>query len=294
MNWKITAFYHFHHLSEEELSQVEQRMVEFANQSDLNGLVIMASEGLNGTVAGSSDTIASFKELIRSFDGFAETVFKDSRAESKPFKRFKTKHRDEIVTIKRTDFVPTRERNGHLSAAEWHRVLSEEDDFVLIDTRNNYETAIGVFEGAVDPDLEMFSEFGEWVKHSEIPKDKKVLMYCTGGIRCEKAILEMQEQGYENVFQLHGGILKYLEEYPEGKFKGECFVFDHRVAVNKDLLPSDRYRLCPHCGNPGDQKVSCCRCHKDAVICETCAQTHERNTCSKDCAHHVRVQSQAA
>lgn len=294
MKWHVTAFYKFCRLSSFQLQKVEEMLFRFADDTDLNGLIIMAEEGLNGTVSGSKGTIESFKELIHNFPGFESTIFKDSSAGEKPFKRFKVKQRDEIVTLGRKEFFPSENGNNHLSPEEWHQVLTEEEDFVLIDTRNTYETEIGVFEGAVDPGLEMFTEFKEWVQKSGIPKDKKVLMYCTGGIRCEKAIYEMQEQGYSNVFQLQGGILNYLAKYPEGKFNGECFVFDHRVAVDQKLEPSKRYSLCPHCGNPGDLDIACQRCSKPAVICTECSSKSSLNTCSKDCAYHFNLAASAA
>lgn len=158
---------------------------------------------------------------------------------------------------------------------------------MLLDTRNVYETAIGKFRGAVDPKLQKFSEFSDFVTASDIPKNKKVLMYCTGGIRCEKASLEMQRLGFEDVYQLSGGILKYLEEFPDGPFEGECFVFDHRVAVDKNLRPSKQYKLCPHCGNPGDKSISCRKCGAQAIICDGCANNEYKVSCSKNCAHHL-------
>ena len=292
--YQVTSFYGFAPIGEAELDEVEGRFRSFAKQTDLCGLIITAKEGLNATLALNSEPISKLKDMVCSIKGFENTSFKDSVTPSKPFKRFKIKRRDEIVTLNRTDLVPSGEHDNHLSPAEWHRTLTEEEDFVLIDTRNRYETDLGVFQGALDPRMEMFSEFGDWVKDSGIPKDQKVLMYCTGGIRCEKAILEMRTQGYENVYQLEGGILKYLEEFPGEKFEGECFVFDHRVAVDQKLEPSDRYRLCPHCGDPGDQRIACERCGKAAVICGDCQEHQEFRTCSKDCSHHHRITLQGS
>jgi len=113
-------------------------------------------------------------------------------------------------------------------------------------------------------------------------------MFCTGGIRCEKAVPEVQRLGYGNVYQLQGGILRYLEEYPEGFYRGECFVFDHRVAVDSGLQPSKLYKLCPHCGNPAQEQVSCCNCGAAAVVCKRCLEQPGRKTCSKNCAYHAR------
>jgi UPF0176 protein len=156
---------------------------------------------------------------------------------------------------------------------------------VIVDARNDYEYAIGKFKGAIDPSIKTFSEFPEFVKKGELPKDKKVMMYCTGGIRCEKALLEMEKQGYSDVYQLEGGILAYLQQFPEGNFEGECFVFDKRVAVDQHLQPSQTYHICPHCGNPGTLEVNCLACNKQAIVCYGCAKEERHKTCSKNCAY---------
>ena len=285
----VTTFYRFSPLSSEELEQWEGEFYSLAESSDLLGLIISAKEGFNSTLAGSDETIQKLKSLVRSIPGFAETIFKDSRAKGNPFKRFKIKRREEIVTLKRPEFVPETVENNHLSPEEWERVLREEDDFVLIDTRNGYEVELGAFEGAIDPHMHAFSEFGQFVEDSGIPKEKKVLMYCTGGIRCEKAIFEMQSQGYKNVYQLEGGILNYLKHFPNSKYEGECFVFDHRVAVDQELKPSKEWRLCPHCGDPGKLKINCELCDTEAIICEECEKLAGGKSCSKNCAHHLSV-----
>jgi UPF0176 protein len=246
-------------------------------------------EGINGTVAGSAEKIGAFKTAVeKAFD--AEIHFKDSVSEHPPFRDFRIRHRKEIVTLKRPDLVPNGE-SGHLSPKEWHDVLSNED-VVLIDTRNTYETDIGKFKNAIDLRIEEFSEFPEKIKSLGLKKDQKVLMYCTGGIRCEKAILEMNDQGYSNVFQLKGGILEYLKEFPNEHFDGECFVFDYRVAVDQNLNASARYRFCPHCGQPATEAIECVRCETKAVVCRQCLEKSKAHaTCSKNCAHHERMQT---
>jgi UPF0176 protein len=161
---------------------------------------------------------------------------------------------------------------------------------VILDTRNDYEVEIGKFRGARDFALKEFSDFPRAVAESGIAKDAPVLMYCTGGIRCEKAILEMNAQGYKNVHQLDGGILNYLEKFPDQGFDGECFVFDYRVAVDQKLQPTQKYKLCPHCGQPADKPISCAKCGTEAVICRHCTG-QSAVTCSKNCAHHAAIGS---
>lgn len=286
MDYKITTFYHFAELNPERVDEVHDLLCQLSEDLHISGLVILGAEGINATVAALPENLKQFKKELTALPEFQDMLFKDSEADKAPFARFKVKIRPEIVSLRSEDYFPGR-KNNHLSPAEWNKVLKEDGDFILIDTRNDYEVDVGKFKGAVDPKLKMFNEFPEYVKNSGIPKDKKVLMYCTGGIRCEKAIYEMQAQGYENVYQLEGGILKYLEEFPDDEFEGECFVFDHRVAVNQELKPSTKYHLCPHCGDPGTVHLTCINCGKEAGICDKCEATAYFHTCSKNCAHHA-------
>ncbi len=283
---KVTAFYKFVRIPNESTSDVMTKIERLADNFQISGLVILANEGVNGTVAGAPLQLESFKAQLPEIVGCDSITFKDSWTHKDPFRRFKVKLRDEIVSLGKPDIFPEKSRNHHLSPAEWNKVLSEED-VILIDTRNWYETALGVFEGAIDPNIKEFNEFPAYLDNARLPKDKKVLMYCTGGIRCEKALIEMQQRGYDNVYQLEGGILKYLEEFPEGKFKGECFVFDHRVAVDNKLEPSKNFHLCAHCGDPGNIKLACGYCGGESKICAQCSKIASRASCSKNCAYHL-------
>ena len=284
----ITAFYKFLPLPAEQIPVLRAQLEQRGEELGMCGLTLVAPEGINGTVAGSESAVTAYKTLLEEIAG--EITFKDSTAEFQPFRRWLVKEREEIVGLKNPDIVPGGPHR-HLSPQEWHRMLTEEDVLVL-DTRNTYETELGVFQGAVDPKLSTFSEFPEWVENSGIPRDKPVLMYCTGGIRCEKALLVMEQQGYENVYQLDGGILNYLQQFPDGHFDGECFVFDHRTAVDKNLQPSQRYKLCPHCGDPGDIHIACPYCEKEAIVCHRCQAKHDPICCSKNCTEQYRRQQE--
>ena len=279
----ITAFYAFLPFTQEQLKTIQAELKQFGMDHGMRGLVLLAPEGINGTVSGTDDVIKLWKEHLTS--QFGDIIFKDSGAGRTVFRRWLVKIKPEIVSIKKEEIRPSG-KHGHLSPEEFHRALAEEN-IVIIDTRNDYEVAIGKFQGAVDPGIKKFHEFPEYVAQSNIPKDKKVLMYCTGGIRCEKALLAMEEQGYKNVYQLEGGILAYLQKFPEGKFEGECFVFDHRVAVDQHLQPSQVYGLCPHCGDPGDVTITC-SCGKQQKICALCGRDEAKKTCSKRCANMMR------
>jgi UPF0176 protein len=279
----IAACYAFVPVDEAALAALREDLMLFGKKIQLQGLVLIAPEGVNATVAGSAEAIQEWKAYVT--EHFGPTVFKDSKSEGKVFRRWSVKIKEEIVGLKDTSIRPAG-RHRHLSPEEWQEVINKEEVIVL-DARNDYETALGKFRGAVDPGLRTFGEFTEFAQSSALPKDKKILMYCTGGIRCEKALLAMEAAGYEDVYQLEGGILAYLERFPEGEFEGECFVFDHRVAVDQYLRPSQIYDLCPHCGDPGDQMIECF-CGKKKKICSLCQKDDVCQTCSKRCAGELR------
>lgn len=289
----ITAVYHFTPLDEVTRSEIRSAVKSIEG---LRGLLVVGSEGFNGTLSGSHEVIQSFKRLM---SGFArgEVEFKDSLSEQHPFKRLVIDDRPEIVTS-RWNVSPLTSgddlANTYLSAEEWHNRLMADPDACVVDTRNAYEAEIGMFRNAVDPKIAKFSEFREYVERSDLARDRPVYLYCTGGIRCEKAVIEMKQLGFSDVFQLHGGILKYLERYPDGLFDGECFVFDRRVAVTNELKPSETYSQCPHCGNPGKERIECGRCSKKAIVCHHCLERPHRRSCSKDCAHHYEKKLLAA
>jgi len=281
----ITAFYHFTRL--ENLASIQADLEAKASELDIRGLLILGPEGINSTCSATSpENLQQFKDWILDYFKVAKMNFKDSKSDRAPFRRYKVKIRDEIVTTGMPGVLPPEGKNRHLTPEEWNRVMKEERDHVIIDTRNWYEYQIGTFKGALNPDIEKFTDFPGYIESQGISKDKKMLIFCTGGIRCEKGILELERQGYRNVYQLEGGILNYLAEYPDDQFEGECFVFDHRVAVDQNLEPSKKYTLCPHCGQPAWHAVSCKRCGHEEKICVDCAGIEVKNeTCSKNCAN---------
>jgi UPF0176 protein len=287
----VSAFYKFIQIPSQELSRVAEKLREVADARGLKGLVVMGGEGINATVSGSAEALEQLKACLVELFPSEEFTFKDSRAEKPPFARFKVDVRPEIITTKDPSISSQESQGTHLTPQQWHEMISSDPDVVLVDTRNDYETEVGVFTGAIDPKIKKFSDFQGYLEQNPLPKDKKLFLYCTGGIRCEKAVPEVKRLGYEKVYQLEGGILKYLEQYPSGHFKGECFVFDHRVAVDGSLQPSKTFKLCPHCGNPAkiDCIISCSNCGTSAAVCPRCQEREDRKTCSKNCAHHVRL-----
>lgn len=289
----ISTFYHFVPISDPESFKLELKTR--AQELNIKGLIILGHEGFNTTSSSANlENLNTWKDFFKTRFNLEKLNNKDSQSTKSPFFRFSAKVRPEIVTTGRNDLkLETTKvgQNHHLSPQEWDRVMKEErDDIVVIDTRNWYEYNIGTFKGALNPNIESFTEFPQYFRNQKINKSKKVLIFCTGGIRCEKGILELQEEGYNNVYQLDGGILKYLEEKPNEEFVGECFVFDNRVAVDQKLEPTVTYKFCPHCGQPAKIQKECVRCEVNFQICEKCVELAiKKETCSKNCAHQWEV-----
>lgn len=238
----------------------------------LKGTLLLAHEGINGTVAGSRQSIDELLAYLRADPRFANLEHKESPSDDQPFYRMKVKLKKEIVTMGVEGIDPKQTVGTYVAPKDWNQLISD-PEVLVIDTRNNYEYAIGSFEGAHNPETETFREFPQYVQDKLDPGQmKKVAMFCTGGIRCEKATAYLKEQGFEEVYHLQGGVLKYLEEVPpeQSLWRGECFVFDNRVAVNHDLEPGS-YDQCHGCRHPiteADkaspeymQGVSCPRCY---------------------------------
>jgi UPF0176 protein len=280
----VSAFYRFQKL--DNLEQIKKDLEDKAESLNIRGLLILGNEGFNTTCSSSSqENLSSFKNWIVSYFNAPEIFFKDSYAWSAPFRRYKVKIREEIVTTGIPEIMPPEGKNYHLTPTEWNEAM-QDPDTVVIDTRNWYEYKIGTFKGALNPNIEKFTDFPQYMESQGISKDKKMLIFCTGGIRCEKGILELHKQGYNNVFQLEGGIINYLAEKPNDQYEGECFVFDHRVALDQNLAPSERYSLCPHCGQPAEKKIDCVRCDSEMAVCDSCLDKEVlKDTCSKNCAN---------
>jgi UPF0176 protein len=254
----IAAFYKFTKIS--LLSELQTEFYEFLNSLGIKGTVLLAEEGINGTVSGSPKSIVKFKNFLFEKDLLSESDFKFSSADFMPFPRLKVKLKKEIVTIGDCEINPGDKVGEYVDPLDWNQLITEEDVLVL-DTRNTYEVSIGSFEGAIQPETTNFREFPEWAETegSKLPKDKKIAMFCTGGIRCEKASSLLKDKGFEKVYHLKGGILNYLEKVKpeESLWNGECFVFDDRVALNHKLEPGS-YDLCHGCRMPitEDDKLS--------------------------------------
>lgn len=253
---------------------------------EVRGTLLLAEEGINGTVAGSREGIDQLLAYLRADERFKDLVHKESFYEQTPFYRTKVKLKKEIVTMGVPGTDPRSIVGTYVKPTEWNRLISD-PDVLLVDTRNDYEVKLGTFQGAVNPATESFREFPGYVAENLDPaKHKKVAMFCTGGIRCEKSTAYLKSQGFEEVYHLEGGILKYLEEVPEAEslWQGECYVFDNRVSVNHQLQRG-QYDLCHGCRLPvsADDKqsdkfmegISCPHCF-DSLTDEQRARFGER------------------
>ena len=236
-NWKIAAFYTFTELDDRD--EWADRLVRHGLEQGLRGTIIWAYEGVNSTICGSEEAIDATIALLKSDKRFAPMDVKVSWADFPPFPKFKVKRKKEIVTFRQPDADPRAEVGTYLDPEEWNELI-QQPDVLTIDTRNNYEVEIGRFKGAVNPDTDDFTAFAEYVeKNLTSRKDQKIAMYCTGGIRCERATAYLKQKGFSHVYHLKGGILRYLEEMERNNslWEGDCFVFDYRVALNHDLQP---------------------------------------------------------
>lgn len=270
----IAALYRFVGLP--DFKDLQQPIMDACNQNDVKGTLLLAHEGINGTIAGTREGIDNVLAFLRKDARLHGFEHKESYEEEQPFYRMKVKLKKEIVTMGVEDIDPNKTVGTYLNPQEWNKLI-QDPEVTLIDTRNNYEYGIGTFKGAIDPNTTTFREFPDYVKeHMDPSKQKKVAMFCTGGIRCEKSTAYMKQQGFDEVYHLKGGILKYLEEVPEQEslWEGECFVFDNRVAVNHKL-EKGQYDQCHGCRHPITEQDKLSELYVKGVMCPRC---HDQQT----------------
>ncbi len=288
MENKVLLYYNFTPI--EEVPAFIEAHKSRCKELNLLGRIYVSEEGINGTVSGTVAACDEYKEYLWSLPGLSTTEFKEDLCDHVPFGRLICKYRPEIVALHTDIPLDPKEGGTHLSPREWRETLENEKDFVMIDVRNNYESKIGHFEGAILPDLENFYNFPQWVDESGIPKDKKILMYCTGGIRCEKFSVLMKKKGYADVNQLHGGILTYAKEEGGAHYHGKCFVFDDRLAVPVNPNEEEPVSFCELSGQPADTYLNCANmdCNKLFICCEGAADKYQ-GCCSEACMNAPRV-----
>ncbi|MFQ6553772.1 rhodanese-related sulfurtransferase [Aestuariibius insulae] len=266
----VAALYAF--LPVTDPAAVRARVAAAFEPLGLRGTLLVAPEGLNGTIAGTREAIDAAKTVLAGIAGDTPLSWKESQTEAMPFGRLKVRLKREIVTMGQPDVDPRASVGRHVAAEEWNDVIRDPGT-VVIDTRNAYEVAIGSFDGAVDPQTEAFGDFPDWwAENADRFAGKRVAMFCTGGIRCEKSTSYLIRQGVEDVVHLDGGILKYLETVPEEEslWHGGCFVFDQRVAVGHGLEPTG-HLLCYGCRKPLETGDTQHPDYEEGVACHRCA-----------------------
>lgn len=269
MSYVVAAMYKFVRL--EDFKKIREPLLNTMVENEVKGTLLLAAEGINGTISGKRAGIDAVVEFLKTDPRFDGISYKESFAEEQTFYRTKVKLKNEIVTMGVEGIDPRHVVGTYVKPQDWNELIAS-DDVVTVDTRNEYEISIGTFEGAVNPNTESFREFPQWVKENLDPeKNKKVAMFCTGGIRCEKSTAYLKEQGFEEVYHLDGGILKYLEEVPkeESSWEGECFVFDQRVAVKHDLEQGS-YDQCYACRMPITEEEMKSELYEQGVSCPHC------------------------
>jgi UPF0176 protein len=267
---KVVSLYRF--LDVQDPETFRDQLKTLCDQQGLLGTVLVATEGFNGTLAGNKESILAVMSWIRGRFGIDEEL--DARwteASAAPFRRMRVKVKPEIVTLGRPDILPHQRTGVHVDAARWNELMAD-PHVLLVDTRNHYEIEVGTFPGALDPGNDSFREFPEFAKElAETSRDRPLAMFCTGGIRCEKATALMLELGFEEVYHLQGGILNYLSEVSDAnnQWRGECFVFDTRVAVDRDLAEGG-YVQCHACRRPLSTRDMQSPDYREGVSCPLC------------------------
>lgn len=266
-NIVVAALYHFARF--DRYKELQEPLTQLCQENGVVGTLLLASEGINGTIAGSRQGIDNVLAFIRAMPEFAALDHKESFAEKLPFYRLKVRLKKEIVAMGVAETDPTKIVGTYVEPEDWNDLI-QDPNTIVIDTRNDYEIKVGTFKNAINPETDAFREFPDWVKRNENSlKGKKIAMFCTGGIRCEKSTAYVKSLGYEDVYHLKGGILKYLENVPEEEstWEGECFVFDERVSV-KHGLELGEHKLCRACRHPlspedlrSDKFVAGISCH---------------------------------
>jgi len=278
--FSVCALYKFVRL--DDFEEIQDPLKLFLESLNIRGTLLLAKEGINGTISGDKDNILKAIDHLQSDRRFRELEIKYSYSKKPPFKRLKVKLKKEIVTLGVSDIDPKNSNGTYVKPSDWNELIND-PDVILVDTRNNYEFEIGSFRGSINPHTETFREFPSYTKNNlEKYRDKKIAMFCTGGIRCEKSTAYLKSKGFKNVFHLQGGILKYLEEVNEEEslWEGECFVFDDRVAV-KHNLELGKYDQCHACRFPITEDDKMHPHYEKGASCPRCYGTKDSSQVSR-------------
>jgi len=288
MTYSVAALYRFTPVPDP--AALRLRLLDAFRQLELCGSLLIAPEGINGTLAGSQSAVEEMCALLENETGLTHSDIKFSQASEKPFNKLKVRLKRELITFNQPEADPTKRCGQYVMPRDWNNLISD-PEVVVLDTRNVYETMIGTFAGAQDPNIEKFTDFAAYVRENLDPtQHKKIAMYCTGGIRCEKASAFMLAEGFEEVYHLKGGILKYLEEVPaqQSLWNGECYVFDRRMAVGHGLA-TGHYSMCFCCGYPLSAEDKTHKDFEEGVSCAHCFETTGATDKEKFRARHRQM-----
>lgn len=287
----VILFYKFTDIQKPDEFAAEH--LEFCKSQGFLGKVLVAKEGINGSLSGSKEQMERYKSYLTAQDQFSDIVFKEETCTFSPFKKMIVRVKKEIIRMDQE--LDLKKTGRYISPEELLELYESGEDFIILDTRNNYESKVGKFKNALTPDIENFRDFPEALKSLENIKDRKIVTYCTGGIRCEKATSYMVEQGFTDVYQLKDGIINFCQKYPDTIWEGKCFVFDQRLVSDVDP-EGGTISQCIWCGGPTDRYTNCKNpvCDDLVVMCENCGS--ERSGCCKEeCVdsyeHAIRVKS---
>lgn len=286
--YRVLLYYKYVPIADSALVCYEHRMI--CKKIGLLGRIYISHEGINGTCAGTPEQVKEYMRYMNQHPLFSHIDFKKDQSDFLPFRKLFVRTRPELAASDLFDTVDPRTEGGtHLAPEDFHAMIEQDPDVVLFDARNSYESRIGTFEGAITPEIQNFRDLKEKLPEYAHLKDKKLLMFCTGGIRCEKASALFKKEGFSQVYQLSGGIVTYGKKIKpsKSKYKGKCFVFDDRIAVP---ITQDVLTTCDHCGIACDRYLNCTNaaCNKLFISCDTCAVTHQ-HACSDVCAQTPRA-----
>ena len=277
---KVILFYKYVQI--DDLESLKNSQIELCKELNLKGRILIAKEGINGTVSGEDNDIALYEKRMKENELFYDVEFKENNVMKHCFGKVSVKIRNEIVGFSHD--IDLSKSGKKIKGKGLNELYERKDDFVILDARNTYETKIGMFKNAITLDIENFRDFPKKIKELKKFQNNKIIMYCTGGVRCEKASALLIENGFRNVFQLDGGIIKYTNEFPDSYFEGSCFVFDERMyfPVNSKVISK-----CEWCGKDCNRCIDCCNndCNKIFVCCEECEIEH-KSGCSEFCSEH--------
>lgn len=285
-DYSILLYYCYTKLEDPEAFREQHHL--YCVEHNLRGRIIIAAEGINGTISGLKSDCSKYMNTLHNDPRFSHTEFKVEEYESHAFQKLNVRVKDEIVHSGLQHINPTKQTGEYLEPKEF-KEMKDGDDVIVVDVRSNYEHNVGKFKNAISFDIDNFRDFPEKVKELEKFKEKKVITYCTGGIKCEKASAYLLEKGFKNVYQLHGGIIKYGIEEGGEDFDGKCYVFDNRVVAEVNSVNPMVISKCHICDEACDRMVNCANpeCNKHVPICESCAENME-GACSDKCMQHPK------